>query len=461
MLRVPRYTTRSLTVQRAPRNTYHTATFLIPLNCKGGYIPAVTFFRRFSADLDPQIVIISIMTLVIMLGSSVIAPVLPLLAQEFGVSYAGAGALVSAFALGRIPFDFIGGALVDRLSPRLVAGGGAAIVTVSALLSVWASDFHVFLWYRLIGGIGSALFVITAMALLARTVSPQRMGQAMGFYQSMLLLGVAFGPTVGGISASLFDSLRAPFWAMAILSLVVTVMCFRWVTEFPSFAHNLQGTALQQETTRAVVLTLLQDRTFRFVCILTLLLFGVRSGMMQNLMPLFAQEKLGLSETGTGVIQSLSSLGNFFVLWHAGRLLDRAGRRRVTLVSLWATALVVLGFAWATTPLSLAAASIAFGIVAGYLGPAPAAVIADIAPKGSAGAVMGLYRMCGDIGLLLGPISVGWAAEQLGFALAFASAAGVTALVALLGIGARETLHTKEISVETTPHEEKLTVATD
>src|SRR5712664_1703702 len=105
----------------------------------------MTFFRRLTTDLDPQVIVISLMTLVIMLGSSVISPVLPLLAQEFGVSYAGAGALVSAFALGRIPSDFIGGALVDRLSPRLVASGGAAIVTLSALLSVWASDFHVLL----------------------------------------------------------------------------------------------------------------------------------------------------------------------------------------------------------------------------------------------------------------------------------------------------------------------------
>jgi len=344
---------------------------------------------------------------------------------------------------------------------RLVAGGGAAIVTLSAILSVWASDFHALLWYRFLGGVGSALFVITAMALLARTVSPRRMGQAMGFYQSMLLLGVSFGPTVGGFSASLFHSLRAPFWAMTVLSLAVTIMCFRWVTEFPSSAQEGQTPTAQQETTRTVLVTLLQDTTFRFVCILTFLLFGVRSGMMQNLTPLFAQEKLGLSETGIGVIQSLSSLGNFSVLWHAGRLLDRAGRRRVTLVGLWATVVVIVGFAWVTSPLSLAVASVAFGVVAGYLGPAPAAVIADIAPKGSTGAVMGLYRMCGDIGLLLGPISVGWAAEHLGFASTFVWAASATAFVALLGIGSRETLHSQELNVETALPEEKLTSAAD
>ncbi|MBI3756364.1 MAG: MFS transporter [Deltaproteobacteria bacterium] len=421
----------------------------------------MTLLSRFTGDLDPQVIVISLMTLVIMMGSSVISPVLPLLAQEFGVSYAGAGALVSAFALGRIPFDFIGGALVDRISPRFVASSGAAVVTLSAVLSIWVSDFHALLWYRLIGGVGSALFVITAMTMLARTVSPRRMGQAMGFYQSMLLLGVSFGPTVGGFSASLFHSLRAPFWAMAVLSSAVTVMCFRWVTEFPSSSHGTQASGSQSETTHTVLMTLLRDNTFRFVCILTFLLFGVRSGMMQNLLPLFAQEKLGLSETGIGVIQSFCSLGNFFVLWHAGRLLDRAGRRRVTLIGLWANVFVVLAFTWVTTPLALAGAGVAFGVVAGYLGPAPAAIIADIAPKGSSGAVIGLYRMCGDIGLLLGPISFGWAAERLGFTSAFAVAAGATALVALLGVGSRETLHVQETRPTPASREEKLAPIVD
>ena len=129
----------------------------------------MTFFTRLAADLDPQVIILSLMTLVIMLGSSVIAPVLPLIAQEFGVSYVGAGALVAAFALGRIPFDFIGGAAVDRFSPRVIACGGAAIVAVSAALSAIAKSFAALLWYRLLGGIGSALFTITAMTFLAFT----------------------------------------------------------------------------------------------------------------------------------------------------------------------------------------------------------------------------------------------------------------------------------------------------
>jgi MFS family permease len=408
-------------------------------------------FRRLTADLDSQVWVISLMTLVIMMGSSVISPVLPLLAQEFGVSYAGAGVLVAAFAVGRIPFDFIGGTLVDRLSPRLIAGGGATIVTLSAVLSAFAESFSTLLWYRLMSGVGSALFTITAMAFLVRSVAPQRMGQVMSFYQSMLLIGVSVGPSVGGFAASLFHSLHAPFWAMAILSLVVTVLCFRLIGEFPVSPTLAHARGSHHVLTNAGLSTLLRDQTFLFVCVLTFLIFAIRSGLMLNLMPLFAQTTIGLGETGIGIVQSLCSLANFFVLWHAGQLLDRVGRRRVTLPSLWATVVVILLFPWATTLLPLVGASVAFGIVIGYLGPAPAAIIADIAPKNSVGTVMGIYRMAGDIGLLLGPIAVGWAAGHVGFGAAFSAVAGCTAVVAVMGMGTRETLTAREVKVETVP----------
>ena len=401
----------------------------------------MTVLSRVTADFDPQVVIVSLMTLVIMLGSSVISPVLPLIAQEFGVSYAGAGMLVAAFAVGRIPFDFIGGAAVDRFSPRLIACAGAAIVAISAVLSAVAKSFAALLWYRLLGGIGSALFTITAMAFLVRTVAPQRMGQAMGFYQSMLLVGVSIGPGVGGLAASAFHDLRAPFWAMEVLSLIVAVVGVWWIGEFP--AHTGRGPAENSSSNREAVSQLLRDWTFVFACVLTLLLFGIRSGISLNLMPLFAQEKIGLGEAGIGLTQSLCSLANFCVIWHAGRLLDGVGRRWVTLISLWATVLAVLLYPWATTYVRLAIVSIVFGAAIGYLGPAPAAVIADLTPPGKAGTVMGLYRGAGDTGLLLGPVFVGWLTGHLGFNLAFAVTAGLTALVALMGIGTRETLKSR------------------
>jgi MFS family permease len=102
--------------------------------------------------------------------------------------------------------------------------------------------------------------------------------------------------------------------------------------------------------------------------------------------------------------------------------------------------LIVASFPWATTPFLFVLAGIMFGAAIGYLGPAPAAIIADITPPGATGAIMGLYRAAGDIGLLLGPIMVGWVAGHVGLQSAFFVAAGCAILVALMGIGVRETL---------------------
>jgi MFS family permease len=243
--------------------------------------------------------------------------------------------------------------------------------------------------------------------------------------------------------------------------LVVTVMGFRWIGEFPATPARLHAPASAQTSARTALASLLRDQTFCFVCVLTFLIFAIRSSTQLNLMPFFAQEELGLSESGIGVMQSLCSLANFFVLWHAGRLLDRIGRRRVTLPALWVTALVLLAFPWATTVPRLVGVSVAFGVVLGYLAPAPAAIVADLAPPGATGAVMGLYRTAGDIGLLLGPAAVGWVAGHLGFGAAFVAAAGCTILVALLGINMRETLASLQGTAEVLPAVEREEVSSE
>src|ERR1700758_307752 len=109
-----------------------------------------------TAGLDPQVVLLSSTSLVIMLGSSIISPVLPLYAREFGVGYAGVGLLVSSFAAGRLLFDYAGGALADRSSPRLLTTAGAAITALSAFLCAHATGFAWLVAYRAIEGVGSA-----------------------------------------------------------------------------------------------------------------------------------------------------------------------------------------------------------------------------------------------------------------------------------------------------------------
>lgn len=384
-------------------------------------------------EIDRRLVVFSLASMVLMLGAGIISPVLPLYATEFGVSYAGAGALVSAFALGRFFFDYLGGALADRVPARWMAGGGAALTAVASLLCGTAQSYPMLIVYRALEGVGSAFYVTTAMAFITRTVTPAQMGRTMGFYQGMLLLGVSLGPGLGGYIAHVAGR-RAPFFAYALLSALVAAGAGRLVADMPP-AHRAKDGELTGN-----VGDLLRDRAFAFALVLTVLIFVTRAGLRLNLIPLYAHEVVGLNEFWVGMTLTVTAFVNFLVLWHAGSLIDRRGRRRVVLPMLAGTAVVLALFPLAHTfwPLALDAALL--GITLGYLAPAPAAMVADIAPPAMSGRAMGLYRMAADLGLLIGPLLFGVIAGAFGFGAAFAWGAALSIAVLVFGLGTRETL---------------------
>jgi len=385
-------------------------------------------------DLDRRVLVFSLASMVIMLGAGIISPVLPLYATAFGASFAGAGALVSAFALGRFLFDYIGGALADRVPARWLAGGGAGLTALASLLCGLAQSFPMLILYRGLEGIGSAFYVTTAMAFITRTVPPAKMGRVMGFYQGMILLGISFGPAVGGYIAHV-AGLRAPFFAYAFLSALVAVTASRLVGDMPPLPSRKDG-----EEHSGALPRLLRDRAFVFAVVLTMLIFGTRAGLRLNLIPLFADATLGLNEFWIGMLLTATAFVNFVVLWHAGAMIDRHGRRRVVLPVLVATVAVVACFPWTRGFWLLLLDTALLGAVLGYLAPAPAAIIADITPSALSGQAMGVYRMAADLGLLIGPVTFGYVAGGFGFTAGFEFSAVLVAAVWLLGTRTRETL---------------------
>jgi MFS family permease len=334
----------------------------------------------------------------------------------------------------------VGGELADRVSPRFLTTIGALVTAVSAFLCARAASYAELVVYRVIEGIGSAFYVITIMAIFARTVDAGRMGKSMGFYQSMILLGVSFGPSIGGVVAQLWG-LRAPFYAMSLFGVAVGVVTWNRVD------REVRATREEHRPRPpiAVVARHVTSLAFLYVFVLTFFVFAVRAGMRTNLIPLFGAERGGLAESAIGFILSVSAFANFVVLWHAGELIDRRGRQWVALPTLAATGVLCAVFAWspAFVPLLLAAA--ALGAALGYLAPAPAAMVADLTPREMLGAVIGVYRMAGDLGLLVGPVALGFFATRYGFEAAFFIAAAGSFATLAIGLTVPETLARRKI----------------
>ncbi len=371
-----------------------------------------------------------------MTGLTLVAPILPLYAREFGVSRTAAGALISAFAVARLVFDVIGGVASDRVGARRVMLGGAVLLTVSSIGAALAPSYGFLLLARVLEGFGSAAFATAAMKLIIITTPRERLGRTMAFYQTGLLAGVSLGPLMGGVSAEL-GSLTTPFWMYAVLGGFVWVLVWRYIEapepEVTSVRHVFRATK-----------TLLRSSAFVALMFISVTVFFMRAGARLTLLPLYAGEELGLSEARIGLVLAVGAIMTLAVVNLGGWLIDRVGRVPVLIVGLLATAVTIAAHGAVTTLPGLLAVSAGFGLAAGIMGTAPPTLAGDLSTPGAEGAAVGLYRLAGDFGLVLGPLVLGSLADDGAFVGGFQLSAGLLVVAAAVALVIRRSPPTHE-----------------
>jgi DHA1 family multidrug resistance protein-like MFS transporter len=409
---------------------------------------------------DPPVRVVVLIIFVIMLGFGMIAPILPLYARSFGVSYDAASLLISAFAFMRLVADPVVGPLVDRFGERLCSVTGVIIVGVSAVLAGLATSFPLVVVFRGAGGAGSSLVFAALYSYLLKVVPSHRMGRTMSIFFGALNVGIIAGGPLGGVVAHAWG-LASPLFVYAGLCLVSGLLYLRFMPDPNVVGGRTPVPAQTAEVATATpppaggpkvpfwrraasqVIELMKHRPFVTVVVLNMAFFWVVAGGYDTLVPLFAREGLGVSTVGVGALFGLVVAGEFLVLYPAGSLSDRIGRKPVLLVSLSAVAVMMVLLGWAGSPVALGMLLVIAGLTSGATAATPSAMLSDVVPDSGSGTAVGVFRFFGDLGFVLGPLVAGVSTSAFGFRWAFAIMA-VPVLVALaLVIWTPETLKAK------------------
>jgi MFS family permease len=368
---------------------------------------------------------------VIAIGYGIISPVLPAYARSFDVGVAAASVIVSAFAFFRLVFAPAGGELVSRLGERPVYLAGLLIVAASSFATAFSQSYVQLLAFRGLGGIGSTMFTISAMALLVRLAPPSARGRVSSAYGSAFLIGGMIGPLLGGLLAGW--GLRAPFIVYAAALLVAAAVV----------AIGLGGARLRPAEDRATreVMTLAEawrSPVYRAVLASGLANGWTNFGVRLAVLPLLAIAVLDRPWVA-GAALAIGAVGTAGTLQVSGRMADRIGRRPLVIGGLlvMGTAMALLGLAQHPA-LSVEAGltmlfglSLISGVGAGLVNPAQQAAVADVVGLDrNGGKVFSTFQMAQDLGAIGGPILVGLVADTFGYGSAFL----VTGLVCLLGV---------------------------
>lgn len=373
--------------------------------------------------VDLKVLIVA--AFVIAVGFGLVAPVLPQFAASFDVGAAAAGLVISVFALMRLAWAPVAGPLVTRLGERAVYLWGLGIVAASALATAFAPNYPMLLVLRGLGGVGSVMFTISAMGLIARLSPPAIRGRISGYYATAFLTGNIMGPVIGSATATL--GLRAPFAIYAgALAIAITVAAWKLrptapTTDTGSIPLPMHvNEAWQLPTYRALLVSSFANGWANFgarVAIIPLLGVAIAGGLG----PSVAGIALAVLAGGAAVSQIFLS-----------GLSDRIGRRPVMLVGLAAAALLTTATGFAPNPWILWGVCALTGLATGFFAPAQQAALADVVgTKRSGGSVMALLQAMSDFGQILAPVLLGVVVDLWGFGPAFIISAALM-LLALL-----------------------------
>ena len=398
-----------------------------------------------------QLLMISISTVLVMAGQGVISPVLPLFAEEFGVSIAAIGLTLSFFGLARLILNVPLGVLSDRYGRRLLLVAGPLITAVGMVGSGLAGGLTELLAWRFVAGAGSAMYMTGAQIYLADISSPATRARFIGTNQSALLLGVSVGPALGGLIAEIWG-LRMPFFVVGAGALVATVYAY-W--RLPETRHLAQAEIERVEpggppSGERSWVRLVASKDFLAVSFVTMAIFLTRTASRQTLMPLLASARFGLSAGGIGLVFTVMSVVNLVLIAPASLVADRAGRKWAIVPAGLVVAAGLLLVAGSGTLALFVVGGVVLSIGTAMSGPAPAAYVADISPPDQRGLGMGLYRTAGDFGFLIGPPVLGALADRTSFGWGLATNAALIAIATLtFALVARETAG-RSLAVATT-----------
>jgi EmrB/QacA subfamily drug resistance transporter len=140
----------------------------------------------------------SLASFLVILDMLVVAAALTAIHDDLGATIEELGWTVNAYTLSFAVLLMTASALGDRLGRRRLFAVGLGVFAVSSAGCALAPTAGALIALRVVQGVGAAMVVPLALALLNAAFPPQRRGWAIGIYGSVTGLAALLGPVIGG-----------------------------------------------------------------------------------------------------------------------------------------------------------------------------------------------------------------------------------------------------------------------
>jgi MFS family permease len=330
------------------------------------------------------------------LNSTMIAVALPDIADEFDMSIGQAGVLVTVYLVAMLLGQPAFGPISDRIGPHRVVNTALIGFAACSVAAALAASFGFLVAARVTQALFGAALMPSIQSLLRSATTPANRGQTFGMLGSLIGVGAALGPVVGGVLTELVG-----WQAIFLVNLPFIACALGMSLRYGAKVDRQRQTRRAGEAAEGVNDNRIINRVF-VAAFSTQALTTEAQYTLLLLTPVILTAQ-GWGSGAIGLALSGLTVGMIVFGPLGGRAGDRHGRRVVVLlgVALAAVATTVLLIAGsAVEPVVLVLALTAYGI--GLGGAIPNVMTAaldsvDEVRSGSAAGVLSMSRYVGSI----------------------------------------------------------------
>jgi DHA1 family multidrug resistance protein-like MFS transporter len=358
------------------------------------------------------------------------------------------GLLASTFLVVEMVLKMPFGHLSDRYGRRLFASAGlSALVVTPVVICLLPTDlllaspaliFTVLMPLRALDGVGAAALWPPLFAGVPDNVPSERRGVAMSVLNTSYLAGLALGPTLGGMAMRLAGALQAPDstvskapFALAAVAALGAALVARGLPESRSRENGQRARHPQMDPSASRPSTGLRvnradtdgygsaafggtaaakrrglgrvSPTIATIMMISFCeMFAV--GTLGPYMAPYIRHVTGIARSDVGLLLLVLFIPAGVLGIPVGHLVDRWPRHRVVQAAFW-TAAVGMGLVPLCGSL-VTLLSVGVVVTMGFLFALPAwlALVADLAPEGRSGRVIGTMATAQGAGAFVGPL---------------------------------------------------------
>ena len=348
---------------------------------------AVTHYINNFRGFTREVWILAIITFINRAGTMVLPFLSKYLKEDLHFSYNQVGWIMVAFGLGSMLGSWLGGKLSDKIGFYKIMifslfTSGVSLFFVQYITTFWALCAAMFVLMTIADMFRPAMFVS-----LGAYAKPENRTRALTLVRLAVNLGFAAGPALGGLII-MGMGYSGLFWVDGA-SCIISISIFALLVK-----EKKKATHDDKAESAAEIKSVFHDKifwVFLFVSFITAMIFF----QLFTTLPLYHNEKFGLSEFQTGLLMTLNGLLIFSLEMPTVGFLGRKAfpKMRIIIVGSFVMAssffLLLINF-WAGI-LVVSMVCISIGEVLTF--PFSNAFALSRAPRGQEGRYMALYTM--------------------------------------------------------------------